>query len=406
MPAPIKELEYALEVGNAPTADNERDAFNQADRPFQFGDDLIDGAHGVLNIAKNAHIILRAPPPTRCDNAPAIAIGGGPSVERHIPALLKLQHKCLIICAQTSVKGLLEAGITPHMCSPMERPRMMKGFLPDDCRDITFAGAPLVSNEVLTRFKRHVYLPSADCIYSWCSGPNEREIFFGSSTGTTAVNAACSMTNQKVYLVGHDLAYGGDASHWSGSCATKPLSSKDTYLIRGNNGTMLRTESFWKRLCEQLATTAYQYPNMVNVNAFYKTGAEIPGTLTGDLPDPDSLPDFTLTHNEPNEDRLKKWAHHAKLMPYHARKLNKFIQSAKTLTPENTDILRAGIGENAYAFAYMMVSILTQISYECRLKNITEEQALGWFKVACRNFLVEGRDLFEQIAEYAHASRN
>jgi len=403
MYAHSQEIEDALEVGNKPTAPDERDAFNQQDRPFLFGDDVIDGVHGVINIAKNAHIILRAPSPARCDHVPAIAIGGGPSLKQHIPALRKLQHKCLLIAAQTSVKGLLEAGITPHMSSPMERPRVMRKYLPDNCGSMVFAGAPLVHPDVMNKFNRHVYLPSGDCVYRWCGLPNEHIIYFGSSTGTTAVNAAASMTTQKIYLVGHDLAFDNDSSHWEGSQAPGVKRTDQEHWIDGNNGERLRTEHFWRRLCEQLSETTRLHPHIVNVNAYHKVGAKIPGTLCEDLPDPDSLPDFTLPMNEPNEERLKRWKHHAKLMPYHARKLRKFFQSAKSIAPKDTDILRAGVGDNAYAFAYMMVSILTQLSYECRMGAITHDQCLGWLKTATDNFLTNGKDFFEQIAECAHA---
>jgi uncharacterized Rossmann fold enzyme len=406
MPAQIQSIEEALAIGNAPAPTDRQGIFRHSDCPFLFGDDVIDGTQGVFNIASNASVILRAPAPLRCDSAPAIAVGGGPSVAHHLPLLRELQHKCLIVASQTSAQGLMDAGITPHLITPMERNGVMRKYTPKDAGKIVFAGAPLVHNDVMKQFKKHIYLSSADGLYNWCNSSVDRPIFFGSSTGTTAVNVAASMTSQKIYLVGHDLSYDNQSSHWAGSQAPRMDSYKQGHLIEGNNGELLPTDFLWLRLRDQISDTCLLHPGIVNVNAFHGVGAQIPGTLSESLPNPSGLPDFTFKLGEPNEQRIKDWRRHARLMPYHARKLRDFFDYAQDVTPKSTDIMLAGIGPNAHAFAYMMVSILTQLSYECRLGEINETQCLAWLKKSTHNFLTEYKEIFEQIAEFANASRD
>lgn len=401
MSAPTQAIEDALEVCNAPMPDDERIAFNMVDRPSMFGDDVMDNLQGTLNIARNAKTILRAPKLPKID-APVIAIGGGPSLNNHLDTIRSLQNKCVIVCAQTSLHGLREAGINPHFCTPMERPPVMAKYLPLDCGSTIFAGAPLVNPGVMDAFNRHCYIPSADCLYQWCNLPGEAQIVFGSSTGTTAVNVSTALSKHKVYLVGHDLCYNADKTHWSGSQAPKPKAGDSELWTDGNNGERVRTEPFWLRLCHQLAETANEQKRLVNTNT--DTGAVIPHALLGSLPDASTLPDFTMPTMVPSEDRLHAWKQHARLMPYHARQLDKFFQKAKDITEDETDILKAGIGNNGHAFAYILVSILCQLSYESRMNELSRKQILDWLKTATHNTLRNCMPIFEQISDHAHAA--
>jgi hypothetical protein len=90
----------ALGIGTTtPIPQDETQSFHQKDRPALFGDDIIDCAHGLLNLAKNAKTLMGCPTIPKID-APAIAIGGGPSLDTHLDAIRKLQNKCLIVCSQ------------------------------------------------------------------------------------------------------------------------------------------------------------------------------------------------------------------------------------------------------------------------------------------------------------------
>lgn len=398
-------IEAALSIADAPEAANERDATILQDRPSLFGDDVIDNLQGLYNIARNASTILRAPKLPKI-TAPAIAIGGGPSLAKHIDRIRDLQDKCLIVAAQTSLQGLLESGITPHLAAPMERPAIMTKYLPPDCGNIAFAGAPLVNHGVMDRFKHHYFVPSADCLYKWTNLPDEFQVFFGSSTGTTAVNVAAAMTHGPVFLVGHDLAYDEGESHWDKSIANKPKRGATPIMVPGNNGATVASEPFWIRLNTQLEETIRLHPGLYNVNAHDGVGAKIGNMKGAPLPDPASLSTFELPHGEPEEGRLIEWAKWARQLPMHARQLDRFYEKAKDLSPDETDILKAGLGKNGYALSYLLVSILTSMSYEARLGELSHKQVLEWLKSAMHNTLYNCRDVFEQIAELAHDSRN
>lgn len=395
----------ALGIGSStPVPADENLQFHQSDRPVLFGDDVIDCAHGLLNMAKNAKTLMVAPVLPKID-APAIAIGGGPSLSMHLDALRKLQHKCLLVCSQTSLAGLLKAGITPHYCTPMERPRVMTKYTPADCGDVIFTGSPFCHPDVVSRFKHHRWVPSADGVFSWANLPGESQLFYGSSTGTTAVNvAAYSAYKSKVYLVGHDLCYADGKSHWDGSNAIAYEEAKSEEFILGNNGEKLRTELFWRRLAAQIGEVTLLHPGLINVNAHYQIGAKIDGLGSAPLPDPDSLPDFRLPDAVPHPERLRSWKKRARMILTHANRLDRFFQKAKDISPEETDIRNADVGDNAHAFAYLFVSLMTQFSYDVRMGMIDRFQALDWFKESTHSTLRNCRGILRQIQNLAEAA--
>lgn len=383
-------------------AGTEEGDFALVDRPAQFGDDCIDCLQGLLNIARNAKHLLGAPGLPRVD-VPAICVGGGPSLGRHIEALKRLQHKCVIVCSQTSVKGLLANGITPHLATPMERGIEMCKYMPADCGATAFAGAPLVNPGVCSAFKSHHYIGSLDALYEWTTLPGERRYYFGSSTGTTACSVA-TMLSRKVYLIGHDLAYEEGNSHWADSQAERwdPKTS-DLYQIEGHHGEHLTTTHIYKRLEDQLRAMAEAHGNVVNVNGHDGIFAKIRSTKAEPLPDPDTLPDFVFPVCEPVPERRKAWRRNAIKLPYSARKCMQFFQKAKDITPESTHIFGANQGVNGQAIGYMLTSVFAQISYECRMRTIRPAVALDWLKTATTNVLRGSMDVFEEIADHGHS---
>ncbi len=395
----------ALGIGSTtPVPHDEEGQFHQRDRPVLFGDDIVDCAHGIVNMAKNAKRLMGAPTIPKID-APAIAIGGGPSLSMHLDALRKLQHKCLLVCSQTSLSGLLKEGITPHYCTPMERNQYMERYTPKDCGDVIFAGSPLCHPDVVNRFKHHRWVPSADDVFRWANLPGEAQLFFGSSTGTTAVNvAAYSAWNSKVYLVGHDLCYSGTQSHWSGTTGDVMDRSKATEWVTGNDGQKHQSEPFWRRLAGQISDTTTLHPGLINVNAHYGIGARIDKLGSAPLPDPDSLPDFVLPDAVPRPERLRAWRKSARMMLTHANRLDKFFQQAKRLTPEQTDIRNVDLGRNVHAYSYLLVSLLVQFSYDMRMQTIPHDQALLWFKESTHSVLRNCRGFLKQIQEQAEAA--
>lgn len=395
---PLKEL---------PEDDRQRHA--SLDRPFLFGDCPVDNVQGILNIARNAKRILRAPTLPR-GNWPIIAIGSGPSLEKHLPALRALQDKCILISAVTALKGLQEHGIYPHLTTPVERTEDMPQYLPAHGGRTRFAGAPLVCTAVADRFSHHSYVANMDALYNWCTLPNDCRLYFGSSTGTMAVSVAAWMTSGPVYLVGHDMAMSSGGSHWGPSTSIRE--GADGLTIEGNNGEMLPTHNLWKRFAFIIDEIARSQGNVYNVNAVDGIGAKLPNCKAGALPDPATLDDLVIDWGEPNEERLKLWKKHASRIARDARRACREIAAAKfnvrvidgQRKHVNLDMSTLVPGANGYVFCYLLIATYASMSYMTRMKITRDDVAHAWAKEAIVNVLHGFRHIFEEIEEHAHSA--
>ncbi len=393
-----------LHTQELPADDRERHA--NLDRPFLFGDCPVDNLQGILNIARNAATILRAPAVPEGE-WPVISIGAGPSLAKHLDTLRSLQDKCVLISSVTALKGLQEAGIQPHLTTPVERTEDMPQYLPSHAGLTRFAGAPLVCKAVADKFDHHHFVGNMDALYDWCSLPSDRRIYFGSSTGTMSVSLAARMTSGPIYLVGHDLATSAQGSHWSP--ATSIREQADGLTIEGNNGEMLPTHSLWKRFAFIIGEIARSHSNVVNVNMADGTGAKILNTQGGLLPDATGLPTLSIDWGDPNEARLKHWKKYAHRIAADARRACRTVEAAKFRTVDaggqrrfvSTDMSLIVPGPNGMVFSYLLVSIYASLSYMTRMRILTPDVAHSWAKSAIVNVLHGSRNLFKEIEEHA-----
>jgi hypothetical protein len=372
------------------------------DAPFRFGDCPMDCLQAVLNLARNAETILRAPQvPLLTDTTPVIAIGSGPSLESHLDALRALQGKAILIASLSAVGGLRVAGIEPHYAVPIERTEDIIDWMPDCGPSLTFSGAPFVAKPVMDRFARHAYMPDANSLCAWSSLPDDLHMHYGSSTGTAAISMACTLTKGPVYLVGHDLAYDAGVSHWSGA-KSAPMLEDGTVL--GNNGEHLRSTWMWRRYRAMISELARCHGMVINTNALAKRGAAIDATMAGQLPDPASLPDLVRPALVSNERRLSLWKSRARQLPRSAHTAMRVFDSATDL--DQLDIARAVPGPNGLLLAYILGSIYVQLSYEIapnlpgKKTAITKPIAIRWCKQATMNVLRESLGVFEEVAEH------
>ena len=404
------ELNIALSLHNIPMPDDPVVRNMMLDRPFQFGDCPTDNLQGMINIARNAATILRAPGLPRVD-VPVIAIGSGPSLARHIPRIRELQDRCLLIASVSAIKGLKAEGITAHLSSPVERTEDVPQYMPDDCSGIRFAGAPLVCKRVLGRFSAYSYVANADPVYDWCSLPSDQRIYFGSSTGTMAVALGCQITTGTVYLAGHDLAHETKDSHWGLSQGIRVTT--DGHQIMGNCGHMVPTNSLWHRFAVCLDEYARMHGKVVNLNAADGIGAKITHAIPGDLPTRDSLPPLAINWGaESTSDRFNHWRTHARHIDRDARKSVNYMRESKPIIRViggsrcllGTDLTKFIPGPNGKVFAYLMRGLYAQLSYQVRMRITSEIDAHHWAQHAIVNVLGNSRGVFEEIAAHASAT--
>ena len=336
------------------------------DKPLEFGDDIMDGMQGAYHLAKNAKHLLTGPSLNQmgCGNVPAIAIAAGPSLKAHIPALRALQSKALLICCDSLLDGLLKEGITPHLCTPVERTIQIADAFAGCGYKVPFAGKGVVHQDVVEKFANHWFVPCTDILYGWAGARPEEMASHGQSTGTMTVSVATSLTTGPVYLVGHDLSMGAAASHVDFAKAVA-VHNQQCFPTDGYSGTVM-TDWWWDMFRRHIEWRCKIHGNCINVNELDGIGARIHHSKPGRLPDASALMDFRMPPTPgPNLVRLESFRKRCSTLPSDAKRALIKL-SSRQLTSEDTALQSLFPNENWRMFAYVLRSLYAQFSMEAK----------------------------------------
>lgn len=225
-----------------------------------------------------------------CQGMPAICVAAGPSLDRRLDMLRRLQGRSLIIAVDLVATHLQQAGITPDIIftidsSPIIATRL-KGF---DASQSILVQSLSSSPELDRMFARRVYVDP--------SSLGERllgiggKINFLANVGVSSVLLAESLGCPEILLMGLDLAMEGDQlyAHVVADRDEHTAQQRGVFAaqnlycqIVGNNGCILtgniKFESSLKmlqiHLAKQISAKIY------NANLLDGTGARIQGTLS------------------------------------------------------------------------------------------------------------------------------
>lgn len=387
------------------------------DRPWSLGNDINDTFMGLYHAARNAERILPMPSIGQLAASlgllPVVSIGAGPSLGTHLDELRLLQHKALLVCCDAAYPGLVRAGITPHLVTPLERLQQQAPLL-ELAKDThtVFGGIAACHPDAVQSFAgRCLYLHAMDRLYDWLAPKETLRCLTGSSTGVLSFYVAASLTRGPVFLVGHDLAKGDSASHWDGAALAGKAFQVETaasgglgengYEIRhipGNSGNPVESIMWWDNFRHEIASQAALTGGRVfNVNAHHKVGAVIEHTHAAPLPDPKTLPDFgpwTLTATAP--ERYADWKSRAQKLYADADgflaamdTLRKDLREAMSAAPHTWDLAAlmtritpdSGVSEgNTAAFQYVLRSAMynEQTLMCCKARSFRSKHQAQW----------------------------
>ncbi len=424
-------LEPTLAEGPSRIREEWRDRATKlmADRVWALGNDINDSFMGLWHAAQNAKTILPAPSIGQLTGAfgttPAIAVGAGPSIAAHLDQLRALQDRCLIVACDSVCPGLIKEGIVPHVVTPLERLRQQAQFV--DCLRGTravFAGIPACHPSVVEPFgERVIYMHALDKLYDWLEPSEDLRCLTGSSTGVLAFYVAASLTRGHVYLLGHDLAREGEASHWSraevaGSAFVREEQNAGGHgsngyekrLIPGNGGGMLESIMWWDLFRGEISSQAKLISDRVyNVNAYDRKYAVIEHTQAAPLPNPGDLP--VIPPFLPARDRVSRldsWRNRASQLAQDGdgflrgmAELQEEIERVRRTSPHTWNIeslmervtperhVSAG---NAAAFQYFLRSAIynEQTFMAFRARSFTGKEQACWETMRSLDGLADG----------------
>lgn len=374
-------------------------------RPFTLGDDTIDGMQGAYHIAMSAHLIAHNPTPAELTklSCPVICVAPGPSLAKHLDAIYALQDKCLIIAADTAMDGLLKAGITPHMVTPLERTDgLAEQAFPEDRYDqVIYAGAPFANQGIAEKFSKHLFVPGSDTAFIWMGVPGKDTFFTGQSTGVLSCALGLQLTTGPVYLVGHDLAFTDTQSHWSkvhDGVQIQMDGTTNRIQVPGNKDNTVESQSWWAVFQGELMELAQATGRVVNVNGFTGDGAQIPFTVSANLPDPGTLEPFSLPQwPEPNMERADRLAALLRRLPSDVKTALARLSSSR-LTVEDLSFGKLCDSDNRLILDYIFRSTIGQFGMQYR-NGATEKRTTEDCSDAMRNVLRQMMPMFQQMAD-------
>lgn len=251
----------------------EREEYNRLTKLFfdtlrftslTIGNSPEDTLVGLKQTLDNLDHLVKTPDLTKIRDEykgkPAICVAAGPSLNKNIGELKKLQGKALIIAADTIVERLLQEKIIPDIVGVLERGEIVyNSFFKNKKLDtrMTLMGQSVIYPRIFAEFpgKKLAVLKKGIKIDEWVSGlvPEVLCIQSGNSVANMNFSIARALNCDPIILVGQDLAYGEDgATHATGTiydgkkAADDNLSAGAEEYILGKNGKPLRTRKWWK----------------------------------------------------------------------------------------------------------------------------------------------------------------
>lgn len=186
-------------------------------------DEIIGISHTLSNISDNKAAILLENAKLYKKEHPVFIIGNGPSLDDDLAYIKANQENVIIISSGTSLKPLLNYGITPDIHVEQERPKSIYQWVKkigyeDTLKEIPLLCLNTVYPGILALFKQpYVILKAGDAgtsfIHDFVSDKYS-ELYFCNPTVTNASTAgAVAMGFQNLYLFGLDYGFKSEEEH-------------------------------------------------------------------------------------------------------------------------------------------------------------------------------------------------
>lgn len=258
---------------------------------FIMGNSIEDSLIGLANNMKNIKAISYNPDVAKLkgifDGVPAFVVAAGPSLDKNIDHLKKVQGKGLIIAVDTIAEKLVNHGIIPDFIATVERGNIVYEYFYEKQTypENTYLVSSLVTDpKIVEKFKHKAILPMRSRVreYFWLKeilGLTDNHFMtMGLSCAHIALGLALHVGASPIVLVGQDLA-GDKAKHASGTAYDeKPVMSagEDDLLVPGYYGGQVKSCQIWVEFKNVFENIIRDNPGKFIINAT-EGGAKIEG---------------------------------------------------------------------------------------------------------------------------------
>ncbi|MBW7572346.1 motility associated factor glycosyltransferase family protein [Caproiciproducens faecalis] len=264
---------------------------------FYTGNDHLDNLIGFQNILENVEEIVRNPylscMENQYRNVPAFIIANGPSLDKNIQQLKKIQGKGLIISVESAIVPLIKNHITPDILTIIERTPETYTYHfenTDYPEDIALLCLALVDKRVYPSFlgPKIPLFRRGEAVNEWVNQSlgDGSALDAGANVSHLAAELAVYLGANPVVFVGQDYAYGAEGVTHSkdaayneekGKKAKEIIQAMPVIYVEGNDGTMVPSNRLWADFKLGLEMKIAAHPDTRFLNAT-EGGARIEGT--------------------------------------------------------------------------------------------------------------------------------
>ena len=270
---------------------------------FHMGNDHYDTLLGFHNLIGNIKQVLENPYLSilkdKFKDVPAFIIANGPSLDKNITELKKINGRGLIISTESAIIPLMENKIKPDILSVLERTKDSYHYhfegikYPDD---ISLLSLALIDKNIFPSFPgpKIPIFRNSESINVWMNnivGDRGSAVDAGANVSHLAFEIAAYLGANPIVLVGQDYAFGTDGVTHSkhavyltkkGKKALDSIKRKPIVYTENNEGTQISTTQLWLDFKQGLERKILTNRHIKVINAT-EGGAKINGTICENL---------------------------------------------------------------------------------------------------------------------------
>lgn len=245
----------------------------------------------MTNLFENIKYIINGVPAdiysNKYKNKPAVIVSAGPSLEKNIELLKKIDNSIAIISGERTLRSLIDLEISPDLLVAVD----YNNICYDLCKDyIENLNKPLLFSEntnshVVANHKGEKLFYTNNKFINNIAGHEIKKIEDGGSVAHVMTSYAIMLGCNPIIFIGQDLAYTDDKSHASicqnrdGKIGFKELKNdKQDIYVKDINGEQVRTSLVLDSFRRFLEKIIEDNPKINFINAT-EGGAKIKGTI-------------------------------------------------------------------------------------------------------------------------------
>lgn len=241
---------------------------------------------GIINLLKNLHFIKESNYLTEFigkvpDNVPVIIAAAGPSLDKNIDELKRVEGKAFIIATDTAVKSFISHNVHYDVIIIKDARKSISHLSDERCFNHPIIADIKARNSILEmNHGRKIWNNTSDFLCNLYSkyGLGYTSCMLGGSVATDAFTVAEIIGAKRIVLIGQDLAYAGEYTHANGVANHVYDEINGVVDVEDIYGNMIKSRGDWVDMLDWFKSEIATLNGKIDVIDATEGGAKIQGT--------------------------------------------------------------------------------------------------------------------------------